>query len=270
MAIAAASATAVGTNPSSTAGASSSSAKAAASALGHRLIPAQRGPLATHNATQYSTNWSGYAVTGRGITDVRSTFVVPAVKAAPAGFASTWAGIGGYGTSDLIQAGIAEESGGNYYAWYEILPASVTPIANCNGDASCSVRPGDRTYVHIYLKSRNLWTVLIVNDGHGVRWGWVSDVRYASSQSSAEWILEAPTLGTAGVGAQTLLANVGTVRFGPSSTFKVGRTQRTIAQGRPVRIVLSPGLANEATPSLLARNGQSFNDCAYQQTCAAP
>jgi hypothetical protein len=46
--------------------------------------------------------------------------------------------------------------------------------------------------------------------------------------------------------------------------------RHTIAEGGPTQIVLSPGVVNEATPSSLASDGQSFNDCAYAQTCAAP
>jgi hypothetical protein len=97
------------------------------------------------------------------------------------------------------------------------------------------------------------------------RWSWSHRVTYSSSLSSAEWILEAPTLV-----AQTLLAPVGTVRFGPTATYTAGGVTHTIAHGDPMRITLSPGLINEATPSALAPNGQSFNDCAYAQSCAAP
>ena len=45
---------------------------------------------------------------------------------------------------------------------------------------------------------------------------------------------------------------------------------KTIGQGSPVRILLSPGLVNEATPSALNGAGTAFNDCAYKQSCAAP
>ena len=92
-----------------------------------------------------------------------------------------------------------------------------------------------------------------------------SDVSYSSSLSSAEWILEAPTLV-----AQTLLAPVGTVKFGPTSTYTIGGVSHTIAHGNPTRINLSPGVINEATPSALAAGGEAFNDCAYAQSCAAP
>jgi hypothetical protein len=67
-----------------------------------------------------------------------------------------------------------------------------------------------------------------------------------------------------------LLANTGTTSFGPTSTYVAGGQTLTIAQGNPTQIDLSPGLVNEATPSALASDGQSFNVCAYAQSCATP
>ena len=93
--------------------------------------------IAVRGDTADSLNWAGYAVTpGSGITAVSSTFTVPSAGELPPGFSASWAGIGGYTTSDLIQAGVSENSaiggellgGGQYNAWYEILPASETPI----------------------------------------------------------------------------------------------------------------------------------------------
>jgi hypothetical protein len=69
---------------------------------------------------------------------------------------------------------------------------------------------------------------------------------------------------------QTLLANTGTTKFGPTSTYTQGGVTHTIAQGDPTQLDLSPGVVNEATPSALASDRQSFNDCAYAQSCAAP
>jgi hypothetical protein len=100
------------------------------------------------------------------------------------------------------------------------------------------------------------------------KWTWSRDVQYASKESSAEWILEAPT-----VVAQSTLANVGTASFGPTSTYTAGGVTHTIAAGNPTEILLSPspvGGVDEATPSALASDGQSFNDCAYASTCPAP
>jgi Peptidase A4 family len=236
------------------------------------LIPKTKGEvLPRHGGTADSLNWSGYAVTpsGGGITAVSSTFTVPSAGLAPPGFAATWTGIGGYNTSDLIQAGASEDSapsnpllGDQYYAWYELLPASETQITGCTGDANCTVTPGDTMTVNISQVSGDTWSIAMTDAG---KWSWSQDVTYASSESSGEWILEAPTLV-----AQTTLANVGTTHFGPTSTYTAGGVTHTIAEGDPTEIFLSPGEVNEATPSALASDGQSFNDCAYAQSCAAP
>ena len=245
-------------------------ARPASSGLG-ALIPAHKGQkLPLHGGTTSSLNWSGYAVTpGSGVTAVSSTFTVPSAGLDPPGFAATWDGIGGYNTSDLIQAGVEEDSspsnpllGNQYQAWYEILPASETPISNCSGDSSCAVTPGDHVTVNISNVSGNTWSVSLTDAG---KWSWSKDLTYSSSKSSAEWILEAPTLV-----AQTVLANVGTVPFGPTSTYTDGSGTHTIAAGNPTQIDLGTGVVNEATPSALASDGQSFNDCAYALSCPAP
>jgi hypothetical protein len=235
------------------------------------LIPAHKGQvLPLHGGTTSSLNWSGYAVTpGSGITAVSSTFIVPTAGLAPPGFAATWAGIGGYSTSDLIQAGTAEQSlpanpvlGPQYYAWYELLPNSETQLTNCSGDANCTVTPGDSISVNISDVSGSTWSISVADSG---KWSWSQNVSYSSTKSSAEWILEAPTLV-----AQTILAPVGTVHFGPTSTYTDGGGTHTIAAGNPTQIDLGTGVVNEATPSALASDGQSFNDCAYALSCPAP
>jgi hypothetical protein len=234
------------------------------------LIPAHKGQkLPLHGGTTSSLNWSGYAVTDSGITGVSSTFKVPTAGLDPPGFAATWAGIGGYNTRDLIQAGVEEQSfpsspvlGKQYQAWYELLPASETPISNCSGNSSCTVTPGDQVSVHISDIAGNTWNISLTD---ARKWSWSKNVTYSSSKSSAEWILEAPTLV-----AQTVLANVGTVPFGPTSTYTAGGSTRTIGAGKPTRIDLGTGVVNEATPSALASNGQSFNDCSYALSCSTP
>jgi hypothetical protein len=250
---------------------SASSASAKPNLIG-ALVPTHKNEvLPRHGGTADSLNWSGYAVTpsAPNITAVTSTFTVPTAGLVPPGFAASWTGIGGYNTTDLIQAGTTEDSapsnpvlGPQYYAWYELLPASETQITNCTGDSACTVTPGDVMTVNISEVSGNTWNISITDAGH---WSWSQNVSYASSGSSAEWILEAPTLV-----AQTLIAPVGTAHFGSTSTYTAGGATHTIAQGDPTQIFLSPGVINLATPSALASDGQSFNDCAYAQTCAAP
>ena len=233
------------------------------------LIPVDpQAVLPLHGATVDSLNWAGYAVAppvGKTVTAVATSYVVPTAGALPPGFSATWTGIGGYSTSDLIQAGTEQSSlpdnplsGPQYSAWYEMLPAASTPLTNCSGDPACTVNPGDTMTVSITNAGVNRWTIDETDVGH---WTWSKTVTYRSSGSSAEWIQEAPT-----VGVQTLLANDGTVTIGPGNTFTLdGGSAQTIAAGNPVQIVLSPapGVLNEATPSPLGSDGDTFNVCSY-------
>jgi hypothetical protein len=166
----------------------------------------------------------------------------------------------------LIQAGTAEDSnsgglyGKQYFAWYELLPQSERQLHDCSGDRQCRIRPGDRISVAIHKIGSSSWMISMTNGG---RWNWSKRVNYGSSRSSAEWILEAPSVGS----AQTNLAPVGTVHFGPTSRYIGAAGSRTIAGGHPVKIILT----GEAKPSPLAPNGQSFNDCAYRRSpCPRP
>jgi hypothetical protein len=228
--------------------------------------------IAVRGDTADSLNWAGYAVTpGSGITAVSGTLTVPSAGELPPGFSASWAGIGGYSTSDLIQAGVSETSavggellGGQYDAWYEILPASETPISGCSGEVpSCTVNPGDKISVSISNAGGDTWDISLSDAGN---WSWSTSVTYASSESSAEWIQEAPSLAS----VQTIPADVGTVSFA-TSTFTEGGSTDTIAEGSPTLIDESPvGVVNEATTSPLASDGQSFNVCVYAQSCAAP
>jgi hypothetical protein len=229
-----------------------------------RFLPAhQHQVLPMHNADTSSLNWSGYAVTGTNITRVTSSYIVPTVNNLPPGFTANWAGIGGYSSSDLIQAGTGEDTLDGYYAWYEILPDSETLLTDCTGDAACTVNPGDHMTIDINKVGANLWSVSLTD---GNNWSWQRNISYQSSESSAEWILEAPT-----VVVQTVPANVGQSYFGATSTFAVnGGASQSIASGGPISIAMGPGLVNEATPSGLAPNGESFNVCTYKQSCPTP
>jgi hypothetical protein len=239
-------------------------------ANGHEALPLAGGTVS-------SSNWSGYAVTptGGNVTSVSSTFTVPTAGLVLPGFSASWAGIGGFTGTDLIQAGVADDSfpsnpllGDQYFAWYELLPGASIQLTNCTGDATCAVNPGDSISVHIFQTANDVWTIEVGDSGH---WSWsLTGVKYTSTHSSAEWILEAPQVD----GLQTLIAGVGTAHFGPFSSYSVGSgSPQTIASGDPTLIDLTtPEIPtiNLATPSPLAADGQSFNVCAYAQSCAAP
>lgn len=251
------------------AGSGSAHARARTTRSGVLIPSGPREVLPLAGRTVHSANWSGYAVTSKRhrIVAVSGSFVVPKVHGrAPFGFAATWSGIGGYKSKDLIQAGTAEDSnsgglfGRQYFAWYELLPHGERDLHNCSGDPHCRVHPGDRISVTIRNRGGQRWTISMTNSGH---WHWSKQVNYSSSRSSAEWILEAPSLGD----VQQQLAPVGTVHFGPTSRYVAAGKGHVIAGGNPVRIILT----GEAKPSHLAANGQSFNDCAYRSSpCPRP
>lgn len=245
----------------------------AARTSGGVLQPTAGETVPVRGGTMDSLNWSGYAVTPAAkVTSVWSTFTVPTVGLVPPGFGAMWAGIGGFtqGSTDLIQAGIGAQSlpslplvGPQYYAWYETLPDTETPLTNCSPDPSCAVNPGDTISVDISNGgSGNNWTIKMSD---GTKWKFSKTLSYTSSGSSAEWIYEAPTL----VAAQTIVAPVsGVAHFGPTSTFNGGTT---IGAGNPTLINMGLGVGpEEATPSALASDGQSFNVCTYASSCLTP
>src|SRR5258708_5678482 len=71
--------------------------------------PAHLPVVQVKNAT-ISGNWAGYAVAASRVTSVTGTWTVPNAGMLPPGVSSTWAGIGGFATSDLIQAGTQQIS----------------------------------------------------------------------------------------------------------------------------------------------------------------
>lgn len=228
--------------------------------------------LPVHGGTVDSLNWAGYVVDppGGGVSEVTSTFTVPSSGLLPPGFAATWAGIGGYTTDDLIQAGVAEGSlpslpliGPQYYAWYELLPDAEVPLTGCTGDPDCAVSPGDHMGVVLEKTGTDRWIIAMADDGH---WTWHTQVSYDSSGSSAEWILEAPQVES----LQSLMAPVGTASFGAKSSYVDDGVTRTLAQGDPTTIDESAGGFAEATPSTIAADGQSFDVCTYSSTCTVP
>jgi hypothetical protein len=254
--------------------AATGAAFALATAAGHRaagratsgiLIPSDpREILPLSGGTVHSHNWSGYAVRSKNhsISGVSGTFVVPAATNAPVGIAVTWAGIGGFKRHDLIQAGTIEESrffGRKYFAWYELLPNPLTRLHGCSGDSTCRVSPGNHIIINVHQVGSGSWSISVADQGH---WSWAKQFHYTSSRSSAEWILEAPSIGT----GQPPLAKVGTVRFGPTSKYTTGGSSHTISQGHPIKIILT----GQATPSALGSDGQSFNDCSYKSSCPRP
>ena len=145
--------------------------------------------------SQQSTNWSGYSLDGGPFTYATGTFNVPTLtNTFGTADDSQWVGVDGDtpGDEDLIQAGVAEDfssfGGLDIYAWWEILPAAETRIQ------TISVQPGDSVTVTLRQLSAGSWSISVVDNTSGQ--SFQTTQSYNGAGSSAEWIVEAPTLGS--------------------------------------------------------------------------
>ncbi|MDE3193540.1 MAG: hypothetical protein KGN00_07630 [Chloroflexota bacterium] len=196
-----------------------------------------------------SSNWSGYAATGGTFTSVTGTWTVPDPSATTAGADATWVGIGGVGSHDLIQAGtettVTGAGSARFDAWIEMLPRSqqIVPL---------TVSPGDSVTVTITQQQGDQWAVSLKDNTSAQTYD--TTVTYASTNSSAEWVEEAPS------GGRRILPldDFGTVSFSAARATANGKTL-TVAQanGRALTMINS---AHQplAQPSALGSDGSSF------------
>lgn len=158
-----------------------------------------------------SYNWSGYAVAGQYYLTVTGRWTVPAVsKSSSATFSSAWIGIDGFENNALIQTGTESDYYGgrpHYDAWWEILPAPEAPITGMN------VSPGDLMSASINetTPTSQLWTIAISDVSK--RQSFVIQETYSGPRSSAEWVIEAPTVN----GAIAPLARYSPTTFDPGT-----------------------------------------------------
>lgn len=197
-----------------------------------------------------STDWSGYTALRGRFTAVSGRLQVPqpAANLRSPGAVSSWVGIGGWRSRDLIQAGVDATVGRgevSYEVWWEALPAASREVA-------LRASPGDWLHVDIREVAADTWQVSIVNGAQQ----WHRIVRYRSSHSSAEWIAEQPFTST---GRQLPLARGVTLPF-QNGAATVYSGAATIAQLGPTRTILvSRGGAVQADPSPLGPDGASFS-----------
>jgi hypothetical protein len=196
-----------------------------------------------------SSNWSGYSATGGSFTSVTGTWTVPTVASTTSGADATWVGIGGITSNDLIQAGTqASVSNGEvaYDAWIEMLPASSKPV-------SLSVNPGDSVTVSITQKSALDWTISMKNNTTGGAYN--TTVQYRSSNSSAEWVQEAPSVNRGTVP----LDDFGTLKFSGASAVRDGSALKLSALGAQAITMVNGARQALAVPSVVATDGTSFS-----------
>ena len=130
-----------------------------------------------------STNWSGYAVTGK-FTGIKGTFTVPQTSKTDYGVVAEWVGIDGFANKDLIQCGVTE-TGGITQAWWEILPGFSVPIT------WMKISAGDQVEVSVRWEGTDQWSVVILDKATLQTFHQV--FTYNGPARSAEWVVEAPS-----------------------------------------------------------------------------
>jgi len=150
-------------------------------------------PSSTNTSSEISdetSNWAGYVATGGTYTAISGSWTVPSVSDSSDNLAAdaSWIGIGGVSTDDLIQVGtqnIVQDGQVSSGSFYEELPDSSETIS------SITVNPGDTITASVQESEGGEWLISIKDVTNGESYS--NTVYYDSSESSAEWIEEAPS-----------------------------------------------------------------------------
>jgi hypothetical protein len=241
-------------------------------------------PAALANSTK-STNWAGYAVhrTGVSFREVSGTWTQPSatcIKGQPA-YSAVWVGLGGYnpaadaleqiGTEvDCTATGRVRSS-----AWYELVPAPSHTI-------SLAVAPGDEMKATVTVTGLRVVVLLenLTQHSHFRKAFNASSI----DVSSAEWIVEAPSVCAGQFSCQALpLADFGAVTFDSTTAAAILGAPGSIVDSRwdRTKIRLTPGnqrfivarnssaITGTAAPSALRSGGTAF-DVTYATATTQP
>ncbi|HKS98971.1 MAG TPA: G1 family glutamic endopeptidase [Rugosimonospora sp.] len=210
--------------------------------------------IASTTTPTTSNCWSGYVQQAGGYNTISASWTVPTANPATVNSNSfTWIGIDGWNSANLIQTGTAQTwnastNSASYHAWWEILPASETPVFN--------VSPGDAITASISRVSGTQWSILLQDHTNGQT---ISTTQtYTGPGASAEFIHEAPTQG----------GNV--VPLTPFSTFsfydaRVNGNSPALNANQRVTMV-----QNSATVSSISTPNEAANGFSVANSATAP
>jgi hypothetical protein len=212
-------------------------------------------PSTPATTTSYdSTNWSGYMATTGSYSAISASWTAtsPTGNGSTTSADSTWIGIGGVTTSDLIQVGtqniVAANGQVSPGAFYELLPNVSQTVPGI------TVAVGDTMSASLTQISAGQWTIHIVDTTNGE--SYTSTVTYASSNSSAEWIEEDPSFSS-----RRLIPfdNFGTASFTGGSTVASGSTVNIAGSNAQPITMVNQADQPIATPSAIGSSGASFS-----------
>jgi hypothetical protein len=158
--------------------------------------------------TATSSNWSGFAVdtgasawSASSFATVAGTFVVSAAGTRACNgtweYSSSWVGIDGYASGDVLQAGIEADAScflgttQTYYSpWYEWYPYASTRISNL------PATPGSSFYVHVWATTATAGHAYVqnLNTNQSVSINFGAPAGTTLRGESAEWIVESPSV----------------------------------------------------------------------------
>jgi hypothetical protein len=146
------------------------------------------------DAVVYSTGWSGYVDTGTGFTEANGSWVEPSATCASSetSLAAFWVGIGGYSSATVEQDGTLIEcyEGTAYqYSWWEMYPATDIQVV---GE---TVAAGDEIHA-VVARSGTSYTLSVTDSTKTANSFSTTQTCSDCSNTSAEWIVEAPSGGS--------------------------------------------------------------------------
>lgn len=219
------------------------------------------------HAAAASSNWAGYAVTGSTFTDVKGTWVQPAVTCpsfTPT-YSAFWVGLGGFssGSSALEQTGTESnciDGRPVYDAWYELLPDGSVRVP-------MEVSPGDTMSAEVSVDGSSV--TLTITDATTGETFTTQQTPAQLDTSSAEWIAEAPSrcIGSYCFGLR--LADFGTVQFSGSSTTANGHVGTISDASWSASSIELDGSAGTAEPAELSPDGTTFSVAVVQSQVQA-
>jgi hypothetical protein len=189
------------------------------------LVVSAAGQARAAAATEVSSNWSGYVASGsQSFTSVSASWVVSKATCTTgsSSSAAAWVGLGGNSeTSDALEQVGSEvdcspAGTASYSLWYELVPAAAVPI-------KLAVEPGDSISASVSVRGTRV-TLRIENVTRGTSFTKTLTMA-APDLSSAEWVVEAPSVCSNYGGCRTLaLANFGKTVFSKASATAAGHT----------------------------------------------
>jgi Peptidase A4 family len=205
-----------------------------ATTVKNALLPPEtpeNGPFTTTSLTGYYVQSGATSYGSSSYYFIESNFVVPAVQQNVCSggweYASASNGLDGFGSPDMLQAGVSFGAfcsgtirATSYWAWYEWYPYAAVRIAGF------PVAPGDSIFLEVWHTSSTQGYAYLVNSNtnQAVVVGFTAYPGYPLRGNSAEWMVQDP-------GA---LINFGSIPFWSATAYTESYVQFCSGLGTPI------------------------------------